>query len=114
MITPQNIKECFANTPQITFEITERCNLNCKYCGYGELYNNKSHKHNRNLDIKNAICLLNSIQNLWNEGFDSTGETTIYISFYGGEPLLNMPFIKSIISFIEKNMSSYGKNFVIQ
>ena len=111
MITPQNIKECFANTPQITFEITERCNLNCKYCGYGELYNNKSHKHNRDLDIKNAICLLNSIQNLWNEGFDSTGETTIYISFYGGEPLLNMPFIKSIISFIEKNMSSYGKKF---
>lgn len=111
MITAQNIKECFANTPQITFEITERCNLNCKYCGYGELYNNKSHKHNRNLSIDDAVCLLKSIKDLWNEGYDSTGETTIYISFYGGEPLLNMTFIKHIVSFIENNMSSFGKKF---
>lgn len=29
-----NIKEYLANTPQITFEVTERCNLSCVYCGY--------------------------------------------------------------------------------
>ncbi len=27
-----------ANTPQITFEVTDLCNLNCVYCGYGKLY----------------------------------------------------------------------------
>jgi uncharacterized protein len=27
-----------ANLKQLTFEITDSCNLNCKYCGYGELY----------------------------------------------------------------------------
>ncbi len=28
------------NLRQITFEVTDRCNLKCKYCGYGEFYDN--------------------------------------------------------------------------
>ena len=27
------------NLEQLTFEVTDSCNLKCKYCGYGELYN---------------------------------------------------------------------------
>ncbi|MBQ8959313.1 MAG: hypothetical protein IJ057_13575 [Bacteroidales bacterium] len=27
-----------ANTPQITFEVTDACNLCCEYCAYGKLY----------------------------------------------------------------------------
>ena len=26
------------NLSQVTFEVTDACNLQCKYCGYGELY----------------------------------------------------------------------------
>lgn len=33
-LSADNVLEYLANTPQITFEITERCNLSCIYCGY--------------------------------------------------------------------------------
>jgi len=112
MITEQNIKEYFANSPQITFEVTERCNLKCKYCGYGELYGNKSHSHNRDLHVNNAISVLEYIKDLWLRGYDSNGKSNIYISFYGGEPLLNMDVVKDIISFIEREMNMFEKKFI--
>lgn len=112
MITEQNIKEFFANSPQITFEVTERCNLRCKYCGYGELYGNKNHSHNRDLQIDDAIRVLEYIRSLWLEGYDSNGKSNIYISFYGGEPLLNMDFVKNIISYIEREMNMFEKKFI--
>lgn len=40
-LTAFDILEYFTNTPQITFEITECCNLRCLYCGYGKLYTDK-------------------------------------------------------------------------
>ena len=88
-----NIAEYLANTPQITFEITERCNLSCVYCGYGKLYSNKDMRKGRELPLDNAITLLQYLQNLWDAGYDTQGDSNIIISFYGGEPLLNMPFI---------------------
>lgn len=36
--TEEDIKMFFVNTPQITFEVTETCNLNCTYCGYGKYF----------------------------------------------------------------------------
>jgi len=32
----KDVEVSLANTPQITFEITDACNLNCDYCGYGK------------------------------------------------------------------------------
>ena len=32
------IKESITKTSQITFEVTDFCNLNCLYCSFGELY----------------------------------------------------------------------------
>ena len=48
-LTAENIKSYLANTPQITFEITEACNLSCLYCGYGKLYNKKGERHHRRM-----------------------------------------------------------------
>lgn len=55
-----NIAEYLANTPQITFEITERCNLSCVYCGYGKLYSNKdmrTRSHTDGFRKNNVKCL---------------------------------------------------------
>lgn len=110
-LTAENIKTYLANTPQITFEITECCNLSCLYCGYGKLYNNKGKRHNRMMPIENAIAFLDYIKKLWDVGYDNRGEGTLVISFYGGEPLLNMSFIKAVISYIEENLQGYRKHF---
>jgi len=37
-ISSQLIKSVLANSSLLTFEVTDRCNLKCKYCGYGEFY----------------------------------------------------------------------------
>lgn len=111
-LNPYNIAEYLANTPQITFEITERCNLSCIYCGYGKLYSNKDVRQGRELRIKDAIAFLKYLQELWDNGYNTQGTSNLIISFYGGEPLLNMPFIKGVVEYIEDELGCYGKNFI--
>lgn len=78
-ITGNDIKHFLANTPQITFEITECCNLACTYCGYGPLYNNKDPRKNRNLSEETGILFINYMVNLWEKGFLDITNDTIYI-----------------------------------
>lgn len=107
-----NIKEYLANTPQITFEVTERCNLSCVYCGYGKLYVNKGDRINRDLNIGQAIAFLDFIKNLWDEGYLTSIDRILNISFYGGEPLMNFELIQAVIRYIETNLSIYPITFV--
>jgi hypothetical protein len=70
-LNPIDIKKQIANTNQLTFEVTDFCNLKCKYCGYGELYINHDKRINKSLRghllsnpnlyflIKYIICGLN-------------------------------------------------------
>jgi uncharacterized protein len=37
-LTKREVEDALLNIRQITFEITDACNLRCKYCGYGDLY----------------------------------------------------------------------------
>lgn len=100
-IKPDHVKLELANVKQIVFEVTERCNLNCKYCGYGQLYNFYDPRNNTNLNIIKAKTLINYLIKLWNSNIYSSYENSVVFSFYGGEPLLNMEFIKEIIRFIK-------------
>ncbi len=45
------IKNSLANTPQITFEVTDLCNLDCVYCGYGKLYSDHDERTNKNWSL---------------------------------------------------------------
>ena len=79
-INAEIVKHCLANTPQITFEITEKCNLSCSYCGYGKIYNNKDPRSNRSLRPKDAYAFLMYIKGLWETGYSTTGDDIIYIN----------------------------------
>lgn len=37
-ITRDEVLSSLVNLRQLTFEVTDACNLQCKYCGYGDLY----------------------------------------------------------------------------
>lgn len=91
-----------ANLRQLTFEITDSCNLRCKYCGYGEFYEDYDNRKNKNLPISYAVLIIDYLLPYWNSEKNSSSDRNIYISFYGGEPLLNMQFIEQIIDYIEK------------
>ncbi|MDD7455372.1 MAG: hypothetical protein PUK70_03845 [Bacteroidales bacterium] len=36
-INASEVKDNLVNLQQLMFEVTDTCNLKCKYCGYGEL-----------------------------------------------------------------------------
>lgn len=84
------------NIEELIIQVTQKCNLRCGYCFYGENnYTNRTHTH---LDMsfetaKKAIdyALTHS------RGIN----TSLSVAFYGGEPLINFDLIKQCISYIE-------------
>lgn len=90
------------NLSQLTFEVTDACNLKCKYCGYGDLYGDYDERENKKMPIEVAMKLLEYLYQHWSLPSSSSHKKKTYISFYGGEPLLNMEFIKKIVTRIEQ------------
>lgn len=52
-LSSDQVDHQLANIHQITFETTERCNLNCKYCGYGDFY--EDYDRRENLDGRGSL-----------------------------------------------------------
>lgn len=110
-INAQIIERCLCNTQQITFEVTEKCNLQCYYCGYGNFYSDRDKRNNRNLKTENAINFLCYIKKLWLTNLNDSSNRDISISFYGGEPLMNIEFIQIVVEYIEHNLCDLGRVF---
>lgn len=105
MITGKNILNELANLRQLTFEVTDNCNLNCKYCGYGEFYNDYDKRDNKNLTFEKAASIIDYLSILWQSELNKSANRNVYIGFYGGEPLLNMSFIEKVIDYLrQKNI----------
>jgi len=92
---------------QIVFEVTDLCNLNCKYCGYGDFYGNYDTREAKNLSIEKAILFMEYIVSYWKNNPSVSPYKYIYIGFYGGEPLLNMRLIKQVVNYFKKVVIPY-------
>ena len=101
-ITSEDVKRSLSNSPQLTFEITDACNLKCEYCGYGKFYSDYDERKSTRLSPQRAKVLLDYQRSLWGSELNISHNQNVYISFYGGEPLMNVPFIKEIVSYIEE------------
>lgn len=98
-----DVKKSLANCPQITFEITDACNLRCCYCAYGEMYDNYDKRNNTYMKSSKAIFFLEYLSNLWRSSYSLSRNSDIYISFYGGEPLLNFDLIEDVVEYFKSN-----------
>lgn len=87
---------------QLVFEVTDACNLQCKYCAYADMYEGYDQRSNMNMPFHKAKLLIDYLQNLWKRNRYQDMEKLLTISFYGGEPLLNIEFIKQVIAYIER------------
>lgn len=94
-----SIKYQLANTNQVSFEVTDNCNLECEYCIYGKYYINRDKPSGINLDVETAKKVLDYLVNLWDSSLNSSHKKMISIGFYGGEALLNMNFITNIVEY---------------
>ena len=100
-LTNNSIKKALANLRQITFEVTDACNLNCKYCAYGELYGNYDKRKNSYLDFEKGKVIIDYLHAILNSSRNQGRNKKFYVSYYGGEPLLNMNFVKRITEYLK-------------
>lgn len=101
-ITKDVIHHNLINLRQLVFEVTDRCNLHCKYCAYAELYEGYDQRNNTNMPFHKAKIVIDYLQGIWEKNRFQDMEKSVSISFYGGEPLLNMEFVKQVMDYTEK------------
>lgn len=110
-LTKKHVTDAINELKHIVFEVTDSCNLSCFYCSYGDLYCNNDERLNSMMTFDQALPIIKYVENLWKNG-SSIYDTTRYISFYGGEPLLNMKFIKAIVTYFSENEKLKNINFM--
>lgn len=85
------------NMEKVTLQITQSCNLRCKYCIYSENSNLSQRSHSSNkMTFDTAKKALDFY---WDHSRDSD---SALIGFYGGEPLLEYPLIVKIVEYAER------------
>lgn len=99
--TEELVKQNMACLRQLLIEVTDKCNLKCKYCGYGEFYSNYDQRETRNQTFDNVKVLIDYLADLWRSDYNVSYNNTITIGFYGGEPLMNMKLIRETIAYVE-------------
>ena len=94
------LEQNLANLNTLLIEVTDGCNLSCKYCGYGELYGNYDKRENKNNTFTNVKSLIDYLNKYWQSDNNFSYNKVCYIGFYGGEPLMNFPLIKETIEYL--------------
>lgn len=78
----------------ITFSVTEDCNLRCKYC---YLAHKNSNKRMSFATAKKAVDYILDARDIYNEN-------SVVWNFIGGEPLLEIDLIDKISDYIKEQM----------
>ena len=99
------------NLRQLVFEVTDACNLRCKYCGHLELYEKHETRKGRRLPFHKAKLIIDYLHKLWKQNACDGVNQRVVVSFYGGEPLLNIKLIRAIIDYLT-SLDNVGKSFV--
>jgi uncharacterized protein len=106
--TGDMVRELLHGNKHIILEVTDACNLKCKYCGYGEFYSGYDQRENRFLSFEKAKALLDYMTPYWNSPKNQYFNKEIRIGFYGGEPLLNFPFIEKVVQYAQRIPLKYN------
>ncbi|MCU0284855.1 MAG: radical SAM protein, partial [Acidobacteria bacterium] len=93
--------------PMITLEVTSRCNLRCMYCIYNEPF--KEARDHSPTDMSWNVAR-KSIDLL---ACNSKKAGELFITFYGGEPLLNLKVIKKSVAYARESLKERPLNFSI-
>jgi len=51
-LSSKKIIHTLANLNQLVFEVTDGCNLKCKYCAYGEFYDDYDKREDKTLSAE--------------------------------------------------------------
>lgn len=109
-ISVRDLEYNIMNLRHLVFEVTDACNLRCKYCGYADLYEGYDQRENLKFPFRKAKLMIDYLHKYWEKRYCTDINDPITIGFYGGEPLLNIPFIQQVTDYID-NLHHVGKKF---
>lgn len=81
------------NLSTMALQVTQSCNLRCKYCVYSGNYENRKHSNLR----MNRATAYKAIDFFIEH---SANTEKLHLGFYGGEPLLEFELIKDCVGYI--------------
>lgn len=99
METKEAIDYHLQHLKQLVLEVTDSCNLNCRYCGLADLYEERTIRNGKKLSFKKARTIIDYLFSI--RDIPSGVNYPLTISFYGGEPLLNVGLIKKVIDYLK-------------
>lgn len=95
-------QEVESNCQQLILELTGACNLRCKYC----IYNTSEKQYHSFREFNNESISKTIIKKSIDYMYEHHNkEDTIYISFYGGEPLLRFDLMKYAIEYAKEKLA---------
>ncbi len=90
-------------TQQIILNVTEDCNMRCKYCFLSETYHYTRNRTTNMMSVETAKKALDLYFELMRNYSEINPGKKCAITFYGGEPLLNFDVIKWSIEYTKEN-----------
>lgn len=93
----ESLKEIIGTScSQLILELTEACNLRCKYCIYGD--SNESYRafSNKKMTFETARMAMDMV-------IPIAAKEGIALTFYGGEPLIEFPLMRECIEYFKAN-----------
>ena len=84
---------------EMILEVTQTCNMRCKYCIYSEMYELSRNSSSKKMKWDIAKAAIDLYFNYLKEGESYNPKRRATIGFYGGEPLLNFPLIKKCVEY---------------
>ncbi|MCU0289171.1 MAG: radical SAM protein [Acidobacteria bacterium] len=108
-INEEILKKRVKNLPQMILEVTENCNLRCKYCVYNSYYSYQRGLSPKQLSFETARKGIEYVYTL----IKDRDKKEFNLSFYGGEPLLNFNTIKEIVRYGKERFIDWKLNFNI-
>ena len=100
-LSSEDVMDSLVNLSHLALEVTDNCNLACKYCAYGDLYGDYDCRQSGNMSYSDAKTIIDFLVELWSKYPTRAQKQRTTISFYGGEPLLNFQLIQQVISYVE-------------
>lgn len=101
----QNIRKL----DKVIFEVTQECNLNCKYCTYSGYYPFERKSSSASMNFETAQRGFDYIFNF----IKDRPKKVLSIGFYGGEPFIRTALIKEVVKYIEKQAEGWDLRFTL-
>ncbi len=93
----------------IALEVTENCNLHCGYCLYcSKDYPTFREHSKKNMSLQNGYKAIDFFAR-----YCSPDSENLIIGFYGGEPVLNLPLIKELVSYSKRKLDYQRLRFTL-